>query len=197
MKHKLKIVAMDPSMSNWGLAIGYYNLKDGSLEIPYLEVVKPDKFKDLKIRKNSKHIRVVEQLVEGIIPHLEDADIIMAEVPIGGQDANACVSYAMCVSIIATVNVAFTKIIEVSPNDVKMIVEKNASKAQMIEWAVAQHPEANWKYKTIKGITSVVAGHAEHVADAIATMYAASYTPEFNKLINSFKGKEHEISSTV
>lgn len=187
-KNYLKIVSMDPSMSNWGLAIAYVYLDSDEIEVDELHVISPYKESEAKtVRQNSKDIRIAEQLIEGIIPHLEDADLIIAEVPVGSQSSRAMVSYAMCVTIIAAINNSFLKVIEVTPKDVKLNVSNNATKAQMIEWASKKHPEAPWQYKTVKGKRSIVSTHAEHVADAIGALYAALKTPEVKNLINSIK----------
>lgn len=179
---------MDPSMSNWGLITAYLYLDNDELEVEELHVIQPEKQKDAKqVRTNSKDINIAEQLIQGIIPHLEDADVIIAEVPVAGQNARACVSYAMCVSIIGAINTSFPKVIEVTPGEVKLNVKKNASKQEMIEWATKKHPEADWKYKTIKGKRTIIASHAEHVSDAIGALYAALKTAELKSIINSVK----------
>lgn len=175
-------------MSNWGLAIAYYYLDTDELEVDELHVISPQKMSDVKqVRQNSKDIRIAEQLIEGIIPHLDDADLIIAEVPVGSQSSRSMVSYAMCVTIIAAINNSFLRVIEVTPGEVKMIVSKNATKQQMIAWATKKHPEARWKYQKVKGKRSIVSGHAEHVSDAIGALYAAMKTSDFKNLINSIK----------
>lgn len=187
-KNYLKIVAMDPSMSNWGLAIAYLYFDDMVIEVEELIVVKPDKAKTSKqVRTNSKDILIAEQLLEGIIPHLDDADLIIAEVPVAGQNARSCVSYAMCVTLIGAINSSFPKVIEVTPAEVKLNVKPNATKPEMIAWASKKHPEANWQYKTVKGKRSLITSHAEHVSDAIGALYAAMKTAEFKSIIQSIK----------
>lgn len=176
---------MDPSMSNWGLAVAYIFLDTLEIQVEELIVVSPEKEKDIKaVRSNSKDIRIAEQLLDGIIPLLDDADIIVAEVPVAGQNARSGISYAMCVSILAAINLTFTKVIEVTPNDVKLMVKKNASKPEMIAWATKKHPEADWVYKPDG---TLLVKHAEHVSDAIAALYAAMKTAEFKTILNSIK----------
>lgn len=187
-KKHLKIVSMDPSMSNWGLITAYYDLDTGALEVDELHVISPYKEPTSKtVRQNSKDIRIAEQLIDGIIPHLDDADVIIAEVPVGSQSSRAMVSYAMCVTVLAAVNLTFSRVIEVTPKDVKLNVKLNATKQEMIEWATKKHPEAQWKYKTIKGKRTIISAHAEHVSDAIGALHAALKTPELKNLITSIK----------
>lgn len=179
---------MDPSMSNWGLITAYYFLDDDGVEVDELHVIQPYKEKESKnVRQNSKDIRIAEQLIEGIIPHLDDADLIIAEVPVAGQNARSCVSYAMCATIIGAINQSFPKVIEVTPKEVKLNVKLNATKAEMIKWATKKHPEAQWKYKKVNGKRSIVTTHAEHVSDAIGALYAALKTSEVKSIINSIK----------
>lgn len=192
-KHKrnsqvLKVVAMDPSMSNWGIAVAYVHLNDMTVEFGELAVIKPNKTKLKSQRVNAKDVEIAKELLSGIEPFLEDADIILAEVPVGSQSSRAMVSYAMCVSIIGFISLYYTEVFHVSPSEVKLNVQKDATKDQMIQWAIRMHPEAAWKRKTIKGVTTVIKGHAEHVSDAIGAFYAATRKPTFKKLIHSFIG---------
>lgn len=184
----LRIVGMDPSMSNWGIAKGSYNTVTDEITFKELIVVSPDKQKCLQTRNNSKDIYIAEQLFQAVLQEVKDAHVVFAEIPVAGQNARSCVSYAMCVSIVAALNkVTNNSVIQVSPNQVKNVVVKNASKKEMIEWAANAHPEANWQYKTVKGAKSIISGHAEHVADAIASVYAGASLPEFSSLIKVLK----------
>ena len=188
-KRNLKVVAMDPSMRNWGIAIFDVDPETYELYVTDLKVIHSNKDPKKAKRKSSRDIMTVEELLNGLLPYIEDADVIVAETPIGGRDSAAALSYSICISIIAAINVGIVKVFEVTPNEVKLNVEKNASKSQMISWAVDMHPEAPWKYRTVKGNRVIVSGFAEHVADAIGVLYAAAKKKDFFNLINSFKGK--------
>lgn len=179
----LKIVAMDPSMRNWGLAVFLMDPDDYAITVEELYVIRSNKDKKKAAKKSTRDIMTVEELLNGIIPIVEDADVIVAEIPIGGRDSAAALSYSICISIIATLNVAYTEVFPVTPHEVKMNVHKEATKAEMIEWATRMHPEAPWVYRTQKGKQYIVASFAEHVSDAIGALYAAASKPQFFKNI--------------
>ena len=186
-KRNIKIVAMDPSMRNWGMATIILDLDTFEFYVKDLDVIHSNKDPKKAKKKSSRDIMTVEELLDGIIPIVSDADVIIAETPIGGRDSSAALSYSICISIIAAINVSFTKVFEVTPNEVKLNVVKNATKAQMIDWATRLHPEAPWKYRTVKGEQVIITGFAEHVSDAIGALYAASKKEAFFKLIKSIK----------
>lgn len=194
-KRNIKIVAMDPSMRNWGIAIIIMDLDTYEYHVEDLQVIQSNKDPKKAKKKSSRDIMTVEELLEGVIPHVEDADVIIAETPIGGRDSAAALSYSICISIIAAINISFVKVFEVTPHEVKLNVVKDASKAQMIDWAVRMHPEAPWKYRKLKGEQVIVSGFAEHVSDAIGAFYAASKKNTFFKLIQNLKDNTYETSN--
>jgi hypothetical protein len=58
----------------------------------------------------------------------------------------------------------------------------------MIDWATASYPTANWPMMTRGGITSIVAGKAEHMADAVGAIHAGLYkSTEFSKYLQTIK----------
>lgn len=180
---------MDPSMRNWGLSVFLLDLDTYEMEVTDLQVIHSNKDTKKARLKVSRDAMTAEELMNGIIPYIEDADVIVAEMPIGGRDSQAALSYAMCVTIIAAISVSYSKVFEVTPAEVKLNVVKDATKDQMIDWATKMHPEAPWKYRKVKGENLIIKGFAEHVADSIGVLYAASKKKEFFKLIQSFKGK--------
>lgn len=178
---------MDPSMSNWGVALGEYNLDTDELVFKELLVIHPTVIKDKKIRASTRDIVRAEYLFYHVMVAIEDIDIIVAETPIAGQDSRSCVNYAMCNSLIAAINtLRENPVIEVSPHDVKRIVFKGAQKDDMIDWAIDQHPEAQWKTRMVKGSELLTKAHAEHVSDAIAAFYAGSLTSQFKNQLELF-----------
>lgn len=184
----IKLLGLDPSMSNWGIAKATYDDVNGLL-IHKLDLIRPKPVKE-KMRKNAKDIIQAEQLIQGVLPYLDDVDIVIAEVPVGSQSSRAMVNYAMCISIIAMINQVIERpVIQVSPSDVKKIVgNPQASKEDMVDWAIDQHPEASWPtYKKDKKLYLSYA-QAEHMADAIAALYAGSFTDTFYDYIHSITG---------
>lgn len=90
-------------------------------------------------------------------------------------------SYGICVGILGAIRESGIPFFEVTPTEVKLasVGSKTASKSDMINWAIKHHPEAGWPMS--RG--SVVAGKAEHMADAIATIYAGIKTQPFQQIL--------------
>jgi hypothetical protein len=191
-KRTLRILGMDPSLRNWGLAFGTLYLDDYTITMDHLITVHPDPSELSKsVRKSTKDIERTTSLFNNLLPHLSDVDIVIAETPIGGRDAKAAFGYSVCVTLIGVLNSIGleNQIIEVSPYDVKQVVRDEASKDEMIFWATTQHPEADWKYRTVKGKKVLIKKEAEHVSDAIAAIYAASNKPQFLKLLSKLENQ--------
>ena len=76
-----------------------------------------------------------------------------------------------------------------SPEEVKKasVGIKTATKAQMIEWAVAKHPEANWPTYKQHGEDVISEAKAEHMADAVATIYAGLSCQPFQQMLALIK----------
>lgn len=185
---RIKLVGMDPSMSNWGLSIAELDLETMDLKIKDLVLIQPDKSTKLKTRQNSKDIYTAEQLYCGVLPYIQDAKVVFAEVPHGSQTARAMASYGMCIGLIAAMNQT-RKVIQVSAQDVKDVIGvKDPTKQQVFDWAYNQHPEAPWVTYKRDGKHLLSLSQNEHLADATVALYAGSYTPEFQTIIQILKG---------
>ena len=53
----------------------------------------------------------------------------------------------------------------------------------MIKWATAKHPEANWPTYKEKGAVLLSEAKAEHMADAVASIYAGIACNPFQQLL--------------
>lgn len=186
---KLKIAGLDPSMSNWGVCIGTLDAITGEFEVDSVHVVHPNKFKsEKKMRQNSKDVLLAQDLYKSNMSLLKDVDILFAELPIGSQSARAMASYGICLGIIGALNENLTEVIQVTPQAVKKVVgNDNPSKLEMIEWAMDQHPEIEFPVYRKNGIWYVSAAKAEHMADALVSIYAGANTPQFKTLIKSIQ----------
>lgn len=185
MKSQLKIVGLDPSMSNCGIAIGYASLDTGHMTISELHLVSPDKHKDnKKLRQSEKDLGAAAELYKEIHRHIHDADIVCIEVPYGSKSARAMMNVGMCTGVLGSLNQG-ANFIFVTPQMSKKLVGGvvTVTKREMIAWASAQHPEAPWP-RHRGGITIT---KAEHMADAIVAIYAASQTKQFKSLIQEYK----------
>lgn len=183
MSQKLKIVGLDPSLRNWGIAIGSASLETGDLTIERMLTVQTHaQPKGGSIRQSTWDIESAYTLYEGVYEAVRDADIVCIEVPTGSQDAKAALGRGICLGILGSL--LSNKLIFVTPQSVKKIIgKKDATKAESVDLAYKKHPEAPWPM--YRGNVSVT--KAEHQADAIHAIYAGAQTKEFKQLIQEYK----------
>lgn len=173
-------VGLDPSLSNFGAAkmeltfdslgkVASYKLIDIALS-----ETSPDKKKTR--RKNEEdRARAVEHS-RFLKDFLKDANIVFCELPVGSQTARAMASYGICVGITSAIELPF---FVVSPADVKLAAckDKQASKEQMVNWAISRFPTAQWK----QGKSKAIGTKNEHIADALASIVAGVKTEQFKQ----------------
>ena len=183
---KIKVVGLDPSLRNWGVAVATYDTEDGSLEVNELAVIRPCN-KRGKVPMNVFDLGRAVHLAKYVGPYLVGAKKVMVELPVGSQSSRAMVNYGMCLGVMGAIYSTSYELTVVTAREVKSIATGDvcASKSQMIQWATAQHPEVNWPTRVVKGVPQVVAGEAEHMADALAAVYAGlAIATKTNETIN-------------
>ncbi len=182
----IKVCGQDPSLRNWGIAIGTLNLDTSELTIEKLDVVCAEISKGKQVRQNSLDLESAHQLYQGALYATRGAQAIFVEVPVGSQSARAMASYGICVGVLGSLRSNHIPFYEVTPTEVKMASHgsKTATKLEMIQWAMDKHPEANWPMRKQIGVTSVVESKAEHMADAIAAIYAGINSNSFKQLLS-------------
>lgn len=185
-----KVVGFDPSLRNWGIAQGIIVPGPSpSLHIVHLSVINPVLPKGKQVRQNSLDLESAKQLAEGALAAAKDAKAIFVEVPVGSQSARAMASYGVCVGVLGALRATGIPFFEVTPTEVKMASfgKKTATKAEMISWAVKQHPEGNWPTYLEKGVIHISDAKAEHMADAIAAIYAGVRCNTFQQFLPLLK----------
>lgn len=180
----IPVLGMDPSFLHWGLAEGNLDLLTGILTITNLEVIEPLELGGKQIRVNSNDQWKAEQIAARVIPAVQGAKVIFAEVPVGSQSARAMAGYGICVGILGSIRAMGHSLIEVTATEVKVALanDKNATKKQMITAATALYPAANFPSHGGK-----ITNKAEHAADAIGTIHAGAITPVFQNLMRLFE----------
>jgi len=183
----IKVVGLDPSLRNWGIAIGH--LIPGaadSLRIHTLEVINPVLSKGKQVRQNSLDLESAKQLCEGVLQAVQGAQAIFVEVPVGSQSARAMASYGICVGVLGAIRAIGIPLFEVSPSEVKLAGpgKGTATKLEMIRWATEKHPEAPWPVYTQKGQVLINTTKAEHMADATAAIYAGMACNSFQQMLS-------------
>ena len=136
------------------------------------------------VRKNSDDLRCARELITAIRKATKDCVLCVAEVPVGTQSARAAWSLGIALCTLGTID---KPLIEVTPSEVKLstVGKKTASKTEMIGWAMDQHPRLDWKVRKVKGVFKPVAAN-EHMADAIAAIYAGVYSEQFKQFVAAF-----------
>lgn len=181
----IKVVGQDPSLRNWGIAAGTYNLDTKKLTIDNLDVVCAVLPKGKQTRQNSLDLETGFQIYKGAVAAAEGAHAVFVEVPVGSQSARAMASYGVCVGVLGALRANGIPFFEMTPTEVKMAGPgiKTASKAEMIKWATQAHPEANWPTYKENGVILISEAKAEHMADAIAAIYAGLCSNTFQQML--------------
>ena len=187
MKKFINVVGFDPSLRNWGIAKGTYNIETSEITITKLDIIQPEITKGKQVRQNSLDVESATQLYSKALAYLKDAEVVFVEVPVGSQSSRAMASYGICVGVIGALDHTL-KMIQLNPNEVKLasVGSPTATKEEMIQWAVNKHPEANWPMHNQKINKSM----AEHMADATASIYAGIRNNQFIQLMNLYR-KNH------
>jgi hypothetical protein len=113
-----------------------------------------------------------------------DADCVIAEIPSGSQSARA--SWALGIALGTLTAVLPHVLIRVTPRETKLAAVglSDASKEEMIDWAVGLYPDAPW----IRHRKKVVKTKCEHLADAIGVLHAGMAKREFKDIAKFFDG---------
>jgi Holliday junction resolvasome RuvABC endonuclease subunit len=181
----IKVVGQDPSLRNWGLAVGTLNLETKKLTVDFLDITNPELPKGKQVRQNSSDLESAFQLYKGAVDASIGAHAVFVEVPVGSQSARAMASYGICVGVLGALRANGVPFFEVTPTEVKLasVGNKTATKQEMIRWAMALHPEANWPVYKQHGKEVVSEAKAEHMADAIAAIYAGLSCNSFKQML--------------
>lgn len=182
----IRVMGMDPSLRNWGLAMGTYDVDAKTLSIDKLGLVNPVLPTGKQVRQNSLDLESAYQLYKGAQDLAKFAQAIFVEVPVGSQSARAMASYGICVGVLGALRAAGIPFIQVTPTEVKLAAcgKGTATKQEMIAWATSRHPEAPWPVYRRSGTTQVSEEKAEHQADAVGAIYAGLATQAFQQMLS-------------
>lgn len=177
----IPVAGFDPAFANWGIAEGQLDLDAGLLNDVNLSIVQTQKGKNKQVRTNSDDMQRSEDIALSAFEVGRRNKVIFVECPVGSQNANGMKAYGVSVGILGALRSQGIQVIEVTASEVKKALtgNKNASKEQMIKVAMDLYPEANWP----KRGGEVIAGKAEHMADAIGAIHAGVNTPVFQNLM--------------
>lgn len=178
----IRVAGLDPSFRNWGVAVADLDLETGVLSTPHLRVITTaDEPKGKQVRQNSYDLVAAQELAAPMSLLVLEVKIFFVEVPHGSQNAAAMKGCGVCYGILGYMRAQGATIIEVTEAESKKVFAGNrkATKQDMIDVGTSLYPEANWPKRGGK----IVAGTAEHMADAIAAIHSGVLTPEFQNLM--------------
>jgi Holliday junction resolvasome RuvABC endonuclease subunit len=181
----IRLVGQDPSLRNWGIAVGTYWLDTQQLFIESVHVTNPVLSSHKQVRQNSLDLESAAQLYRHAAAMAKDAQAVFIEVPIGSQSARAMASYGVCVGVLGALRESGIPFFELTPTEVKLAGpgSKTASKQDMIRWATKTHPEANWPTYLHNGEERISEAKAEHMADAVAAIHAGLACTSFRQIL--------------
>lgn len=183
----IKVLGVDPALRNFGLVNAEIDLDNQKVTVTKVHLAKSENgIKNVKkVRKNSDDLERARVLHEALQEAASGASFCFVEVPVGSQSARAMASYGICIGVLSSCPIPM---IQVTPTEVKMAGcgVKTATKDEMIEAAMALHPEAQWLTRKLKGVVSPIADN-EHLADATFAIHAGMKTDEFQSILNTLK----------
>lgn len=183
----VRVTGIDAAFANMGFAQMRFDTKapKESLELLELRLITTEGQHKKEVRKSSDDLRRAGILVRAVRDYCTGSLIAAVEVPTGSQSARSAWSLGIAVGVIASCP---TTLVEVSPLEVKLASagKKTASKAEIIEWAVSSHPHKGWLRHKGK-LTQA----NEHLADAVASIYAALETPVLAALCGTYAEPLH------
>lgn len=176
MGRSIRVVGLDPSLRNWGMVAGFYDLETGVLKLDKAATHCPVLNENKQSRVNSLDLEAAKQHFNTVQEFCKDAQAIFVEVPVGSQSARAMASYGICVGVLGALKSISVPFFEVTPLEVKMstVGDRKASKEQMINWAREKHPEVQFSTSSAK---------AEHQADAAGALHAGIKLDAFKQLM--------------
>jgi len=188
---RIKVVGQDPSMNNWGLAAAYVDLETFEIDVIEIEVIvnlKKDISTNKNVRRNSLDIERTKDLNRGIQAFLNKHDPVctMIEVPHGAQSFSSGKGMGICLGLLGAQSF---NMIQLSERECKIsaIGKNKGTKKEVIEWAMGNHPNANWKMKKSNGVLVSTDGYNEHAADAVAAINAGLLTDQFMSIAAIYK----------
>lgn len=189
----MRILAIDPAMNNTGWCVGEYDVDTGTLiSVSSGGLITTEKAAQKTIRRSSDDFRRANELAKELVELSQNADVVFSEIPNGGaQNARAVWTLGVTLGILTNIPTKGISMVEVTPNMTKMasIGRKDATKAEIIEWAIRKHPELPW-YKA-RG-QQKVSPRNEHLADAVGVLYAGLDHEDFRQFVTVVRRFKHK-----
>jgi Holliday junction resolvasome RuvABC endonuclease subunit len=174
----IRVAAIDPSLSNFGMVKLNLNLTTMTFEVLEFKLIETERQVTKQVRQNSDDLRRARQIYKAFHAFVIDCILVFAEIPSGAQSARAALSFGVSVGIVASCP---KPALQIQPTESKMaaVGTKTASKEEIISWASELYPDAPWM-RTAKG---KILNKNEHLADSIAIAHAGIATDQFLQLL--------------
>jgi Holliday junction resolvasome RuvABC endonuclease subunit len=184
MGKKISVLGCDPAFANFGIVYAEVDIENLDIQVQRMHLVQTTKTKNKQIRKSSDDIKRARELHKAFNDATDSKAIVFSEIPSGTQSATASWGLGIAVGVLASCPIP---IVQLTPNEVKIrTAGKNASKREMIDWAVAQHPDAGWLTRKYKGEIELLNSN-EHLADAIAVIHCGIESDQFLQMVELYK----------
>jgi hypothetical protein len=190
---KIKVLGVDGSMSNFGMARCEIDTETFAIEVLDLTLAQVLSETSKTVVKTADNYRRACDIRAAFLACCADVALVMAEIPLmitphpkmpPGAASLANHNSGLVIGVLAGSPVP---LIPVMPDDVKIAAlnARRASKEEMIEWAMAKYPNAPWRMRKLHGKMVPVADN-EHLADAVAVVHAGVRTAQFMQSIAVF-----------
>lgn len=172
------LLGVDPALRNLGMAIADYDVYEKRImSVEKIQLVTTEKGKG-KTRRNADDFTRARVFETALSKWAGIADCVIAEMPTGSQSARA----SHCAGIVlGTLAGLRTPLIQVQPSETKMVVGKNAEKAEIIQWAVDKYPQLPWIRTRGK-----ISPQNEHIADAVAVLTVGVELKSFKEFLDKY-----------
>lgn len=181
---QVKIAALDLALTHAGMALlevpAQAHITEKDVKVIKTHLVVTERQKTKQVFQNSDDLRRLKDVYFHVKSYVSEADIVIAEIPSGAQNARAALTFGAVLGMLSTIE---KPLIQVQKIDRGMVVagRKSVSKLEVIEWATKHWPDANWKTRKLKG-EAVFTNDNEHVADALAIAVAGTRNSQWQAL---------------
>jgi Holliday junction resolvasome RuvABC endonuclease subunit len=178
----VKLMGLDGSLQNFGIAVGTFNTETKQLvSVDELILSKTEKSKDKKVKRADDDFGRFNQHWTQIVTVAEKYGIISicGEIPSGAQDARAAFAFGGVTAILAALDFYYA-VETVTPAEVKLAATgwKHADKEDVIAAIHGCYPTAPWitskkpNAMCIEHDGKYLTNANEHLADAVAVILA-------------------------
>lgn len=190
VNQKIRVAGIDPSMSNFGIAIAEIDVETNAIQLLDLKLIHTESDGSKTVIKTADNWRRAKELRAGMVEAVQGCTVAMAEIPLmvtphpkmnPGAASLANHNSGIAIGVIAGCPIP---VVGVMPKDVKLasVGSIRADKKEMIDWAMALYPSAPWRMRKLRGEMVPLADN-EHLADAVGVIHAGVQTAQFKSIL--------------